>query len=166
MKYSDYQQEDVYDSKHSGSAIRIVLYKSDDPLKPLIGELTGINKSDDFEQVAIEEAGEDGVDEIVTGRHSGSLNLNGFWTPKRNDALPQRSTFLGNDGAGDVEFTIMEVVGDNRLGEDTVLNVYVGCKCSRYGSSHGARGVKTFDLSFLYTERFSGEAWAAIAQAA
>lgn len=157
MKYSEFKASDAYTQKHSGSGVRIALYKGSEAA-PLIESTTGINATDDFETLPVEEAGEDGVDEQVTGRHSGSGTLNGFWSPEREDKLPNRQNFIA-EGNG-VEYTIMELAGDNRIGEDLPLRVFVGCKISRYGSGHGARGLKTIDLAFNYTRRYSGQQWA------
>lgn len=159
MNYSEYKAKGAYIEKHSGSAVRIVIYRSSAPSQPLIGATTGINWTDTFEQLPVEEAGEEGVNEITTGRHAGSATVNGFFTPQRNDSLPSRQNFLDEETNG--EYTIMEVVGFKRQGVGTPLNVFVGAKINSYGSAHGARGLKTFDLSFTYTERFNGDQWAA-----
>lgn len=164
MRYSEYKGKDAYRQKHSGSAVRIVIYRASEPNKPLIGNTTGINWTDQFEQLPVEEAGEEGVNEITTGRHSGSATVNGFFTPERNDKLPSRENFLDAGTGG--EYTIMEVVGNKREGVGVPLNVFVGSKINSYGSAHGARGLKTFDASFTYTHRYNGEQWATLTNAA
>lgn len=161
MKYSDFKATDSYIDKQTGSAIRIVIYKKSDPTSALIGRLTGINWDDNFEQVPIEESGEDGVNEIPTGRHQGNVTLNGFFTPERNDLLPNRQNYIV-EGDGE-EYTIMQVTGENRTGDSLPINVIVGAKCTRHNSAQGARGVLTFDLAFTYTRRYSGAQWAAAA---
>jgi hypothetical protein len=161
MKYSDFKKTDAYVDKHTGSAVRIVIYDATDPTTALIGRLTGINGDDGFEIVPIEESGEDGVNEIAVGRHAGNLTINGFFTPERNDRLPTRQNFLAG-GLGK-EFTVMQVTGDSRIGDQLPLNVFVGCKCSRNNVAQGARGVLTFDLAFSFTRRYSGEEWATLA---
>lgn len=158
MDYATYQASDAYVEKVAGAGVRIAIYKASDPTVVLIGNTTGINWKDDFEQLAVEEAGHHKVDEIVTGRHSGAATCNGFFTPERNDKLPSVDNFL--EAGNGVEYTVMEVVGDQRIGQDTPLNVFEGVKISSHGSGHGARGLKTFDLSFLYTDRHSGAKWA------
>jgi hypothetical protein len=160
MLYADYKQLDAYVQKQSGSAVRVVITRDAAPATPLLSLTTGINWTDTFEQLPVEEAGEEGINEITTGRHSGSANVNGFWTAERNDKLPSRQNFL-DEGTGGT-YTIMEVVGKKRPGEETPVNVFTGCKISSYGSAHGARGLKTFDLSFIYEERLTGEQWAAL----
>lgn len=161
MKYSDFAATNAYIDKQAGSAVRIVIYKSSDPSQALIGRLTGINGDDGFEIIPIEESGEDGVNEIAVGRHGGNLTINGFFTPERNDVLPTRQNFLAG-GLGE-EFTIMQVTGDNRIGDALPLNVFVGAKCSRHNVAQGARGVLTFDLAFSFTRRYPGKEWAALA---
>lgn len=158
MKYSEYQATNAYDSKHSGSAVKVVVYKASDPSRPLISNTTGINWSDDIEVLPVEEAGEEGVNEQVTGRISGAGTVNGFWSPKVNDQLPERDTFLAG-GEGE-EYTVMEIAGNKRIGQDLPLNVFSGVKFSKHGSAHGARGLKTYDLAFSYTNRQSGLQWA------
>lgn len=163
MLYAQYQATEAYVQKTAGAGIRIAIYRATDP-KPLIASTTGINARDDFETVPIEEAGEDGVNEIVTGRHTGSGSLNGFFTPERNDILPSRQNFL--ESGNGIEYTILEVTGDRRVGTETngdavVLNAYTGVKISSYSHAVGARGVVGFDMAFTYTHRFSGEEWAA-----
>ena len=80
MSYSDFVASEEYASKQSGSALHVLIIDEDDPTQTVIGATTGINATDDFETIPIEEAGEDGVDEIVQGRHSGNLTIPAFWT--------------------------------------------------------------------------------------
>lgn len=155
--YTDYQAMDAYTARKSGSEIAIVLYESTTPSSPLIGNLAGINASDEFETLPVEEAGEDGTNEIVQGRHSVSFNLNGFWTPEKEDLLPSRQNFIGRS------FTAMEVIAGGRPGAGTPVRVYTGCKMSGYTAAHGARGLKTIDLRFSALRRYSGEEWSELA---
>ena len=158
MKYSDFAATAAFTDKHAGAAVRIVIYKASDPTTALIGRLTGINFDDQFEVLPVEESGLDGVDEIAQGRHTGNLTINGFFTPERNDKLPNRGNFLvAGDGE---EYTLMQVTGQFRLGDELPLNVFVGAKCSRHNGAQGARGLLTFDLAFSYTRRYSGSQWA------
>jgi hypothetical protein len=156
VPYADFEASDAYESKHGGAEIAIVIYPSDDPTIPLIGAATGINATDDFETLRVEEAGEDGANEIVTGRHTIDFTVNSFWTPGRNDRLPTRQSFIGK------EYTVMEVIAPGRSGAGTPVNVYTGAKLSRNGSSHGARGLKTTDLAFSALTRYNGAEWAAL----
>lgn len=154
MSYAEFEQSDAYESKHAGAEIAIIIYPSDDPTVPLIGAATGINATDDFETLRVEEAGEEGANEIVQGRHTIDFTVNAFWTPGRNDRLPTRRSFIGK------EFTVMEVIAPGRPGAGTPVNVYLGARLSRNGSSHGARGLKTVDLAFSALERLTGKEWA------
>jgi hypothetical protein len=157
MAYSDFQALADFTSKHSGAAIGILIYDEDSPGAPIIGAATGINSTDDFETIPIEEAGNDGVDEIVQGRHTNSFTIQSFWTPERNDALPTRQAFIGR------KWTVQEVIAPGRPGAGNVVNVYTGCVMSRNGQAHGARGAKTIDLAFQCERRYSGAEWSALA---
>lgn len=154
MAYADFVATDEFTSKHSGSGVEIVIIDENNPAEIIIGATSGINFSDDFETLPIEEAGNDGVDEIVQGRHSGTCSLPAFFTPRANDALPTRQSFIGK------AFVILERVAVGRPGAGTVLMAYTGAKLSRLGGQQGARGVKTIDMAFTYERRFNGAEWA------
>lgn len=154
--YADFTADSEYQSKQSGSAIEVLIVNSADPSDVIIGAVTGINNTEEFETIPIEEAGEDGVDEIVQGRHTGSMSLPAFWTPAWNDTLPTRQTFIGK------EYVIIERFGEDRPNAGVVVNAYVGCKLNRFGQSHNARGAKTVDLAFVYTRRYNGAEWSAL----
>lgn len=156
MSYSDFIDSESYLSKVSGSHIAVLLFKEDNPSDPVIGGATGINHTDDFETIPIEEAGNDGVDEIVQGRHTGSCTIQAFWAARRNDRLPTRQAFIGN------VWLIIEVIAPGRPGAGNVVNAYTGCVNSRVGGAHGARGAKTTDLAFTYERRYNGKEWAAL----
>ena len=156
MAYADFVADDEYQSKQSGSALHVLIIDEDDPTSTVIGATTGINATDDFETIPVEEAGEDGVDEIVQGRHSGNLTVPAFWTAQWNDTLPTRQNFIGKS------YTIIERFGEDRPNAGTVVNAYTGCKLSRVGASNGARGAKTLDLAFAYERRYNGQQWATL----
>jgi len=84
------------------------------------------------------------------------MTVQAFWTPERNDILPTRQTFIGR------KYTIMEKVAPGRTGEGAIVNVYIGCACSRVGQAHGARGAKTVDMAFTYERRYNGTEWATL----
>jgi len=154
--YTDFMSTDEYASKHSGSGIGVVIINALDPADVIIGAVTGINASEDYENIPIEEAGNDGVDEIVQGRHTINLTLQAFYTPEWNDSMPTRQTFIGK------EFVILERIAQGRPSAGIVINAYVGCKNSRIGQAHGARGAKTFDLAFTGERRYNGTEYAAL----
>lgn len=156
MSYADFVALEDYASKHAGAALSILLYDESNPGAPIISGATGINYTDDFETIPIEESGNDGVDEIVQGRHTINFTLQSFWTPERNDALPTRQSFLGK------KYTIMEVIAEGRPGAGTPVDVITGCVLSRNGGAHGARGAKTSDLAFSGERRYNGTEWAAL----
>lgn len=153
MAYADLVADAAYTSKVAGSALQILIFDEATPGAPIIGSATGINHTDDFETVPIEEAGNDGVDEIVQGRHTINFTVQGFWTPERNDALPTRQNFIGR------KWTVMQMIAADRPGAGEVVEAITGCVLSRLGGSHGARGVKTFDLAFAGERRYNGIQW-------
>lgn len=153
-QYADYEAGDAFSTKKSGSHIRVIVQDADDPSLTLIGAATGIQWSDNYEVNVVEEAGNDGADEIVQGRHAGSGSISAFFTPERNDKGLTRQDFIGR------KVTIFEMVGVNREGEGTVLNAFVGAVVSGVNSGHGARGLKTYDQPFVYERRYSGREWA------
>ncbi len=156
MAYADFVADQEYASKQSGSALHVLILDEDDPTQTVIGATTGINATDDFEVIPVEEAGEDGVDETVQGRHSGNLTVPAFWTAEWNDKLPTRQSFIGKS------YTIIEQFGEDRPNASTVVNAYTGCRISRVGASNGARGAKTLDLAFSYERRYNGQQWATL----
>lgn len=156
MSYAEFAATEAYASTYAGSAIQVLIVNEEDPTDQVIANTTGLQVSEDYESLPVEEAGEEGVNEIAQGRHSGSLSIPGFWRPTLNDQLPTRQSFLGK------RYTIFERVAAGREGAGTILNAYVGCRINRNGQSFGARGLKSFDLAMLFTRRYSGEEWAAI----
>lgn len=154
--YTTFMASDEYATKISGSGVLAVIINALDPSDVIIGAVTGVNISEDFEIIPIEEGGNDGVDEIVQGRHTINVTLQAFWTPKWNDTMPTRQTFIGK------EYVILEKVAPGRPQEGNVLNAVTGCKISRVGQAHGARGAKTFDIAFGAERRYSGSEWAAL----
>lgn len=155
MAYADFLKEDIYVSKLSGSHVSILLFDSTNPTAPVIGAASGINWSGELEVIVVEEAGEDGANEIVQGRHSLAGTVSAFFTPQRNDVLPTRQTFIGK------EYTILEQIAEGRQGAGTPINVIVGARLSRVASSHGARGLKTSEMAFTAKRRYNGKQWAA-----
>lgn len=155
MAYADFQAQDAYVSKHSGSGLEAVLLDETDPSQIIVGAVTSFNYTDDFEVIPVEEAGNDGVDEIVQGRHSGTGTIQHFWTPEWNDNLLSRDEFIGR------KFTVLIRVASEREGAGAVQDAFTGVAISRVGASHGARGARTMDLAFSYETRYNGARWAA-----
>lgn len=157
MPYADeFAVADSYRSKKSGSHVEIILVDENDPARAIIGAGTGINWNDDFECIPVEEAGNDGVDEIVIGRNSCSGSINAFWTPQWNDALPSRASFI------EKKFIIFEQLSSKRPFAGTILNAFVGAAISQVGSNHAARGAKMTNLSFMCEQRYTGAEYAAL----
>ena len=154
--YAEFAADEEYTSKQSGSAIEVLIINADDPSDVIIGATTGINSTDDFEVIPVEEAGEDGVDEIVQGRHSLQFTIPAFWTPEWGDNLPTRQNFIGKS------YVVIERFGEDRPNAGVVINAFTGCKLSRVGQQQGARGAKTVDLAFACQRRYNGAEWAAL----
>lgn len=155
MPYADFQLTDQYTSRVPGASVEVLIINSRDPADVIIGKVTGANANEDFETLPVEEAGESGVEEIAQGRHTGSMTVPAFYSPKWNDSLPTRQTFLGR------EYTIIKRIAADFPNAGTVLEVYTGCRLNRIGTQQAARGLMTFDLSFLYKRRYNGAEWAA-----
>jgi len=156
MGYAEFQATDDYSTKKSGAQIEVLIINEDDPSDELIGATTGISWNEDYENIPIEELGNDGVDEIAQGRHTIGFTVPAFFTPEWNDSLPTRSTYKGKS------YTVVERIGKGWPGEGTVLNAIVGNRLNRIGSNSAARGAKTFDLAFTGTDRYNGAEWAAL----
>lgn len=155
MSYADLIADPAYTAKYTGSAIRVeIIEEQEQGQTSLVGFTAGINPTDDFEAVPIEEAGNDGVDEIAQGRHTLQASIPGFWSPERNDRLPTRQDFIGR------KYLIREVIADERPQAGTIVNVYTGCVISRVSAPFGARGARTIDIAFLAERRYNGKQWA------
>lgn len=158
--YSEFRASPEYKSKHTGSAIKVVILLETDATQTIIGAVTGLQYNDAMEAVGIEEAGNDGIDEIIQGRHSGNVSVSAFWTPEWNDTLPTRQTFLGSAGG---PYTILEMGSDDRPNmADVVVNAFTGCRIDNMSANVGARGPKTMDIRLLFTRRYSGSEWASL----
>lgn len=155
MTYTEFIATSAYREKFSGSHIDIVIVNEDDPNDIIIGAASGLNDAENFEALTVEEAGEAGANEIVQGRHDGALSVPAFWTPAWNDSAPTRQNFIGR------RFVILERVASERPGAGVTLNAYVGATIRSLNSAVGARGLRTFDFSFVYLTRYSGAEWAA-----
>ena len=157
MPYNDFIATPEYPAKVSGAHIGVAIYDEALPAAPpILGGTTGINASDDLEGIPIEEAGNEGVDEIVQGRHTLQGSIQSFWSAERNDALPTRQSFIGK------KYLILEIVADERVGAGEVVNAYTGCVITRVGNAHGARGPKTVDITFLAERRYNGLEYATL----
>ncbi len=75
MGYADFRGTDQYPSKASGASIEVLIVDESDPSLVIIGATTGINENEDFEVIPVEEAGNEGTDEIVQGRHTISFTV-------------------------------------------------------------------------------------------
>ena len=154
MGYATFVASADYTSKMAGAALAIKLYDESNIGAPIIGGATGLNESDDFESIPIEEAGNDGVDEIVQGRHTCAGTIQAFWSPQRNDALPTRQTFIGK------KFTIVVEIAPGRPGAGSIVDVFTGAVLNRRASAFGARGARTIDIAYMAERHYNGTEWA------
>lgn len=163
MKYAEYMQSDAYPQRQPGAGIRIIVLEPAVSAEPILVGFTGSNGGDDVEQLAVEESGEAGTNEIVTGRISSNISLSGNFSAERNDTLQSRLTFLGSGNGR--SYTVLRVTGEGRIGTDdvtgefVVLEAFEGVKFSSYRSSVGARGFVTFDLQGTCIRRYTGKEW-------
>lgn len=156
MGYQDFVDSKDYDSRVAGASIAVLVYEEGDLSKPVIAGTTGINAGDDFEGIPIEESGNEGVDEIVQGRHTGQASMQAFWSAARNDRLPTRQDFIGK------RYIILEVMAEDRPGAGQVQNAYTGVRITHLGHAHGARGPKTVDMTYMFEHRYTGLQWATL----
>ncbi len=158
MAYADFTGDDRYTSKVSGAALEVIFINETDPADVIIGAVASFNLSNDFEVIPIEEAGEDGVDEIAQGRHTGNGSVTAFFTPEWNDKLPTRQSMIGKG------YTVIRRWGEDHGGDfvSTVLDACTGVRISRIGSQHGARGAITFDIAFAFERHYNGTEYAAL----
>lgn len=159
--YADLVSSDAYQSKMAGAAVGVQLINARDPSDVVIGAATSLSSSEQYEQVAVEEAGNDGVDEFVEGRHAGSGSLSGFWTPEWGDNVPRRQDFI------DREFVILKTIAPNRVRDGDnlagiVVEAFVGVKINAVSNQQGARGAVMLDIGFVFSRRYSGAEWAAL----
>lgn len=154
MAYADFKADDAYASKHDGAAVQVVFVNESDPTDTLVGAVTSFNINNTFRLGPVEEAGNDGVDEITVGAHSGNGDFAAFFTPEWNDRLPTRQDFIGRS------YTIMRRVGVNRDFEGTVLDAVTGAKLERVSHQHPARGNLMVSASFMFERHYNGDEWA------
>ncbi len=157
MTYAEFQALAAYNEKVAGSHIDVMIVDEADPTNVIVGAASGINNNENFEALTVEEVGESRANEIVQGRHDGSLSVSAFFTPAWNDSAPTAQSFIGK------RYTILERIASERAGAGTVVNAYVGVTIRSLTSAMGARGLRSFDFSFVYLTRYSGEEWAALA---
>lgn len=152
--YNEFKGRQEYLAKYSGSAIGVAIFDELDPSKVVIGKVSGVNPNQNFEAIPIEEAGNDGVDEIVQGRHDGAMSVSAFWTPEWADTVPTRQNFIGK------KYLILLFVGAQRPSEGVILGAYTGGVINNISDPFGARGARTFNFSFLFERQYSGQEWA------
>lgn len=153
MPYQDFQQSSGYGSKTAGASIEIILINESDPTKSYVGKTTGMSWNDDFEALPVEEAGNDGVDEIVQGRHTTNFSIPAFYSPQFSDQMPTRQDFLGH------KWTCLWRIASPYPNAGTVLQAHTGGVISNVSSQLGARGLVTSNLSFVAERRYSGKEW-------
>jgi hypothetical protein len=156
MSYAEFEQDAAYNAKMDGAAFQVILRDADNPAVVFLGAVSNQSFSDNYSTTAVEECGDDGVNEIVQGRHTGTGSLSGFWTGERGDALPTRQSFLGK------KYTMTYVIAPGRPGAGNVTDAFTGVTLVSNDSGVQARGARTFNLSIQYLRRYSGAEWAAL----
>ena len=156
MSYSNFQTDasGVYLGVGTGAAYVIQLVAEDDPSVSFTG-FSGMSINEAFEAIPVEEAGNDGVDEIAQGRHTVAVSFNGFFRPETNDGqMVTRQSFIGR------RFVAFRKVARGTFA-DTVIDVVTGVTVDSQGTQQGARGAITFTTSAQATRRYNGAEWAA-----
>jgi len=157
MGYADFQNDvdGAYLGALAGSACIIQLVAEEDASISFTG-FSGMSINEAFEAIPIEEAGNDGVDEIAQGRNTVAVTFNGFFRPKENDEqLITRQNFVGK------RFIAFRKYSRGTFA-DTVIDAVTGVTVDSQGTQQGARGVITFTTSAQATRRYSGAEWAVL----
>jgi hypothetical protein len=154
--YTAFMLEESYPRKRTGAQLVVSIMNAANPAERAVSATTGLNRNESFEVVAVEEVGNDGVDEQVQGRHSGSFSCSAYFSAEQNDKLPTRQDFKGK------EYLVLVQIAEGWPGAGNVLDAYVGCVLSEEGSQMAPRGAATVNLSFSYTRRYNGKEWAAL----
>ena len=154
--YAEYQASDAYPSKTAGASVEVSIVDETRPQETLIGKTTGLTWNEAFEVLPVEEGGNDGVDEIVQGRHTVNCSVPAFFSPQFNDNMPTRQTFMGK------KYTIIMRIAEPFPNAGRVLNVWTGAVLQDVSGQQGARGLMTVNMSFMAERRYNGTEWAAL----
>jgi hypothetical protein len=157
MSYADFQALPEFREKQSGAGVEILIFDAANPGAPIIGAASSLNVTQEFAVTAVEEAGNDGVDEFVQDRHTGRAEVSAFFTPAWSESVPTRQSFIGKS------YTVIERVAPGRAGAGTVLSVLTKCRITGVSDGHGARGAMTTNLSLVFSRKYNGAEWAAAA---
>lgn len=155
MAYSNFAADATYSTAAAGSAYLIQMVNQEDPSESYTG-FSGLSINESFEAIPIEEAGNDGIDEIAQGRHTVAVSFNGFFRPEYNDGLLiTRQTFVGK------RWTAFR---KNNRGTyaGTVVDVITNVTIDSQATQQGARGAITFTMSAQASRRYNGTQWATI----
>lgn len=159
MSYAEFKQLAQYKERVSGSHILVKIINETDPSRVFIGAATAINFSENREAMPAEEMGQLVPSEIIEGRNDLSLNVSSFWTPKWNDSVPSTNELGGR-------WSIFKIMAPEREGADTILEAFTGCVMRTVSASLAARGAGTFDIGFVAIQRYTGQQWANLVNAA
>lgn len=163
ISYPEFKALAAYRARYAGAAMKVTIVNEEDPSDVLIGAIGGINPNDNFEAVPIEEMGNDGTDEIVQGRHDGGVSIPGSWSPAFADVAPSRRAFIGKVYTVYISVSPLKQDAGPVPGADVILDVFTSCTVTNLSTPAGARGVRTFSMSFLYTDHLTGQQWADLA---
>lgn len=153
--YSEFVNSDGYKSKESGAAFSLQLIDVQNPSVPILDAMGGINVSEQMNDSAVEEAGQEAVEDYVKERYSCSGNASFFYTAARNDALPTVEDFLGRD------YILVQRIAPKRAGAGNIVNYFEGVAIGSTQFSHGARGLVNGSLAFTALRRLNGKQYAA-----
>lgn len=156
MGYADFQASDKYTTPDAGAFTGIEIANETDTADNIRGHTTGLNVNQSFEALEVEEAGNDGVDEIVQGRHTVNFSFSMILSPQLQDWLPTRQDFIGR------KYSVLEYIAkpddDDYVG--TVTKAVTGAVIESIQITSGARGLKTANVSGKASRLYSGAEWA------
>ncbi len=157
MGYAAFQADPKYASKEAGAFTAIAIENETDTADVIRGATTGLNTSQAFEVLEVEEAGNDGVDENVQGRMTVSGSFSLILSPRYGDWIPTRQDFIGRI------YTLREYIAkpDDDTFVGTTTRAVTGCVIESVQTTTGARGLKTANMSFKAERLYTGAEWAA-----
>ncbi len=156
MAYADLQASPEFREKHSGAGVEILIYDAANPGGAIIGAASSLNITQEFAVTAVEEAGNDGVDEFVQDRHTGRAEVSAFFTPAWSENVPTRQSFIGKS------YTVIERVAPGRANAGTVIRAMTNCRITGVSDGHGARGAMTTNLSLVFSRLYNAKEWAEV----
>lgn len=160
--YAEFTASGPYREALAGALVGFRMICDADPSLEVTG-LLDFSYNAETEQIPIEECGNEGTTEIVTGRVSYSFNLSLVIRPREIDNfLPTRATFLERQ-----PWSMVAVYGPRHpaaiaaLPDERVLFALNGMRFSSYNVQNGARGDVRGSVQGVAVEFLSGAEYAA-----